>query len=140
MKSNKKSLLFIIHMLVFMFSFYKIISIKIEEHRAKITSNNLKEQINQNKGNIIKENIHKDVDGNTDKNIYEKDEILSNTKKKEENFFKSKIENKSKDDIKLKSKYKDIYDRNKDFMAWINIPDTPIDYPIMNTPNNPNYY
>lgn len=33
-----------------------------------------------------------------------------------------------------------MYNINNDFAGWLNIPDTPIDYPVMSTPDNPNYY
>lgn len=38
------------------------------------------------------------------------------------------------------NKYKVIKKENEDFVAWLKIPDTPIDYPVMSTPSNPNYY
>lgn len=37
-------------------------------------------------------------------------------------------------------KYKSIYELNNDFVGWIYIPDTPVDYPVMQTPQNPEYY
>ncbi|ADL52931.1 class B sortase [Clostridium cellulovorans] len=38
------------------------------------------------------------------------------------------------------SKYKVIYDKNPDFVGWIKIEDTKIDYPIMQTMEDENYY
>lgn len=40
----------------------------------------------------------------------------------------------------IQSKYESLYEENSDLCGWINIPDTKIDYPIMCTPNDPQYY
>lgn len=37
-------------------------------------------------------------------------------------------------------KYADIYAANNDFVGWITIPGTNIDYPVMQTVDNPNFY
>lgn len=37
-------------------------------------------------------------------------------------------------------KYKAVYEQNSDFVGWISIPGTNIDYPVMQTIDNPNYY
>lgn len=36
--------------------------------------------------------------------------------------------------------YAPFYDLNNDTVGWITIPDTKIDYPVMQTPENPDYY
>ena len=36
--------------------------------------------------------------------------------------------------------YEELYNKNKDTFGWIQIPDTTINYPVMHTPNDPNYY
>ena len=36
--------------------------------------------------------------------------------------------------------YEDIYAKNSDFVGWLCIPNTRIDYPVMLTPNEPEYY
>lgn len=33
-----------------------------------------------------------------------------------------------------------VYDQNSDFIGWITVPDTKIDYPVMQTPDDPEYY
>ncbi len=37
-------------------------------------------------------------------------------------------------------KYSAVYEQNHDFVGWLSIPDTNINYPIMQTIDNPNYY
>ena len=37
-------------------------------------------------------------------------------------------------------KYHTIYEKNNDFIGWISIPGTSIDHPVMQTPNDPNFY
>ncbi len=38
------------------------------------------------------------------------------------------------------NKYKDLYEQNHDFIGWIRIDDTPIDYPVMQSKDNPEFY
>jgi len=38
------------------------------------------------------------------------------------------------------SPYDALYKINQDFIGWLSIPDTSIDYPVMYTPENPEYY
>lgn len=37
-------------------------------------------------------------------------------------------------------KYQELYDTNNDMVGWIQIEDTKINYPVLQTPNDPNYY
>ena len=37
-------------------------------------------------------------------------------------------------------KYADVYAQNSDLVGWISIPGTRIDYPVMQTKDNPNFY
>lgn len=37
-------------------------------------------------------------------------------------------------------KYGALFEQNNDFIGWIKIADTRIDYPVMQSPNNPDYY
>jgi len=39
-----------------------------------------------------------------------------------------------------RNKYEQIYHLNNDFVGWIKIDGTPIDYPVMQTPNDEQYY
>lgn len=36
--------------------------------------------------------------------------------------------------------YLSLYEQNEDFAAWLNIPNTKVDYPVMYTPDEPEYY
>lgn len=38
------------------------------------------------------------------------------------------------------SKYDKLYENNKDFIGWINVPGTNIDYPVMQTPKDEQFY
>ncbi|MGN0395934.1 MAG: class B sortase [Coprococcus sp.] len=46
---------------------------------------------------------------------------------------------KTKEDYIL-AKYKNLYDKNDDFVGWLKIDGTNIDYPVMYTPDDPDYY
>ena len=37
-------------------------------------------------------------------------------------------------------KYKELYEQNNDFVGWIRIDGTPIDYPVMQSKDNPEFY
>ena len=37
-------------------------------------------------------------------------------------------------------KYEELFQKNNDMAGWIKIEDTPINYPVMYTPDNPDYY
>jgi len=36
--------------------------------------------------------------------------------------------------------YKQLYERNADFIGWLQIPGTTVDYPVMQTPDDPQFY
>ncbi len=40
----------------------------------------------------------------------------------------------------LYTKYSTLYEQNSDFVGWLNIDNTGIDYPVMCTPDDPEYY
>lgn len=40
----------------------------------------------------------------------------------------------------IKKEYQEIYDTNNDMAGWIQIENTRINYPVMQTPNDPDYY
>ncbi|SEF44135.1 sortase B [Eubacterium ruminantium] len=44
------------------------------------------------------------------------------------------------DGVKVQYKFKDIYTENKDFIGWLKIEGTNIDYPVMLTPEDEQYY
>lgn len=44
------------------------------------------------------------------------------------------------EDVQLLPEFKELYLLNNDIVGWIFIPDTQIDYPVMQTPDSPDYY
>ena len=38
------------------------------------------------------------------------------------------------------AKYKELYLQNEDMVGWISIAGTTVNYPVMQTPNDPNFY
>ena len=38
------------------------------------------------------------------------------------------------------AKYRELYLQNEDMVGWISIAGTKLSYPVMQTPNNPNFY
>lgn len=55
---------------------------------------------------------------------------------KEENLPEEKVE--EKPDMTIV--FKELHDKNNDIVGWISIPDTKVNYPVMHTPDNPEYY
>ncbi len=52
------------------------------------------------------------------------------------------IEKETKEEEKLQilPQYKELYQENQDLIGWIKIDDTPIEYPVMQTKDNPTFY
>lgn len=44
------------------------------------------------------------------------------------------------EDTNFLAQYQELYKENNDMVGWLKIEDTPINYPVMQTINNPNYY
>ena len=47
---------------------------------------------------------------------------------------------KTKEGKKILKKYKKLYKKNSDLIGWIQVKNTPIDYPVMQTPKDSEYY
>ena len=70
--------------------------------------------------------------------------------KKEQDAFKdlttiveqsnNKNDNTNTNIEELKPNYDELYTMNNDFIGWLSIPNTKVDYPVMYTPNEPEYY
>ena len=43
-------------------------------------------------------------------------------------------------EVVIDARYQKLYQENPDFYGWIRIDDTPVDYPVMYTPKEPEYY
>lgn len=112
-KSKKTNLAIVVLIMIFLFSGYKLLSIKITEEKENNKFQNLRSKIE------LRES--------------EKREMIKYQKKNDKNKMD---ENKGS----LYGKYQSIYKDNNDFVGWIKIPNTKIDYPVMSTPSNPNYY
>ena len=44
------------------------------------------------------------------------------------------------DGVSVQTKFAELYKKNHDFVGWLTIPDTKIDYPVMFTPDDEEYY
>ncbi len=52
----------------------------------------------------------------------------------------SSLIDKEDEELSAYDTYIDVYEKNNDFVAWIKIEDTNINYPVMQTIDEPNYY
>lgn len=64
---------------------------------------------------------------------------LDSIKEVQAQVIKTEIDYSNMEDIML-NKYEKLYAQNDDFIGWISIDDTQINYPVMYTPNNKNFY
>jgi len=71
--------------------------------------------------------IKQDADTNADQ--YEKLEQIIQSDDRQAETFATAAE-----------KYQSVYDMNSDFVGWVYIPDTPLNYPVMQTKDDPEYY
>lgn len=63
-------------------------------------------------------------------------ENLQETKKEEE----TNSEDRPKEPKTILPEYEKLYNENNDLYGWLKIEGTSIDYPVMHTPDNPNFY
>ena len=66
-----------------------------------------------------------------------KSEATSNYESEEIEKIESELE---KTENNILPEYKQLYEENSDLYGWIKIEDTVINYPVMYTPNDPNFY
>ena len=63
-----------------------------------------------------------------------------NVRLRVEKLFDGQTNIKAQDNEEYTSPYKELFDANKDMIAWISIPETNIDYPVMHTPSDEQFY
>lgn len=119
MKNNKckeilRIITFIILNIILIISLYKIYIINKQSNMENEEFKAIAEKINNIEESTTYINIEEDTKENIDKDIEEKIDRLS--------------------------RYKELYKENSDLFGWITIDDTPIDYPVMYTPDDPEYY
>ena len=68
--------------------------------------------------------------------------VLSNLVESEvpANAFEAETADSKSDAEKMMEKYGKLYGKNQDFIGWLSVPGTTIDYPVMYTPDEPQRY
>ncbi|MDY3118398.1 MAG: class B sortase [Peptoniphilus sp.] len=99
---------------VLSFSVYKIVKQKISEKNDQKRFEILREEVRGGEGNFPERERSRtsSAEGPGDETVEEEE----------------------------KNVYEKIYERNHDFAGWLKIDGTPIDYPVMCTPEDPNFY
>lgn len=100
--------------------FFKYYKSEIKYHELKIEKE--KEYDKTNNTIIDKKNDINTTQEEVDLNGFDDDVIYNETP------------------LSVLSQYKSLYDQNNDLFGWIKIDDTKIDYPVMHTPENINFY
>ncbi len=118
LKISRKNKILLFMVLIFsvtaLFSLFMIVSTMIRNHREKEAFEQIALIVEQEKA---KTDI--DKEGN------------------EQLFVEDESSNVSEENI---SPYGKLYEMNNDFFGWIKIEDTPINYPVMHTPEDSEYY
>ncbi|HEL0010196.1 TPA: class B sortase [Streptococcus equi subsp. zooepidemicus] len=134
MKSKRKNiflnLIMVICLFVFLFSAFQISKTLINEKKEADEFNDLKTRFEHG----IKRNNESTKKKNKETNENVENDNSSNTEKvnaHDKNKRRTESTNENQETI---------YEENGDLVGWIQIPDTPIDYPVMSTPRNPNFY
>lgn len=71
----------------------------------------------------------------------EEQKKLEEQKKQEEQVVEEpQVEEEIVEELVILPEYEELYEENSDLYGWIKIEDTVIDYPVMYTPEEPNYY
>lgn len=122
-RSNIERILILTCLVIFLFSMLQIIKVKINGYNEEKDFSNLRNQIH--KSGIVKKSEERQG-GSSSK-------LDQNKSNQNEEVLKSNNE-------QNKVIYNQVYEENSDYVGWISIPDTPIDYPVMSTPKNPNFY
>ena len=64
----------------------------------------------------------------------------SSLSQEETNIPEKNNEEKDSEEIYILPQYQKLYEENSDIIAWISISGSVVDYPVMFTPEDPNYY
>ena len=127
------SLISIIAAITAIFSLYMIASILIngsreqnafDELSAIVEQERVKQNISDNKPQVPEEAIHDNKPQEAEKTIP---------------FIAGPCTEDNTEPAIL-PEYEEVYNQNIDFFGWLYIPDTSINYPVMHTPDNPEYY
>lgn len=124
MRDKIRKILIVILSLVLLFSLFKIIQINVQNSKEDDEFKDLAEKVEviRETESIVKE---------TKSVINEEDEELKRALEEEQ---------KRKEIAERLAKYNELHKENSDLFGWIKIDDSVIDYPVMFTPNDPEFY
>lgn len=135
---------------ILIFSVWKIAVTLIQQWHEKEVFDRLEEQV-LNEQETALEQKTSFTNGETGKQAAgAQQEVVGDTKNTGNNDSTGNIDNTDKiqervimetdPETGMLKPYKKLYEQNKDFFGWIKIPDTKINYPVMYTPDDMEYY
>ena len=142
MKRKIKNILMVVLVGVFLFSLGKIVLILTEQykenHAFEMLAKEVEDAREQSGG---KENASDSKTPGND-NATEYDGSVENTKEEEKGKSKLIPRNSMQTDEEtgILVPYLSLYERNQDLYGWISIEGTKVNYPVMYTPKDPEYY
>lgn len=139
MSKKLRVLLIVFFSIVFCFSIYMLISDIVESHREKEAFSSLAEIVHAREQYII-ENEVADTSAPSDGASVLPSDIDIPKKNSGYIAYDPKPITPTYAESGILYQYDAIYELNNDFAAWLYIPGTEIDYPVMYTPRNEQYY
>lgn len=132
-KNNIKKFSYVILIIIFsciaIYSVYRIAMILSDKHSSTDTFEELVKIVSQDVEYNKKDAEKKEKEDE----VLSDEEILAKNLLTEGKLTESERENRL-------SKYKIIKEKNSDVCGWISIPNTPVNYPVMQTIDSPNFY
>lgn len=121
-KNNKKIILLAVIIIILVFAVVKFVGLNMGMNNAQKEYEKLSSTVE-----------HRETVDETDKSLQtETEEPATNADEDGTEYTFEERDN--------KDRFKEIIRQNQDFAAWICIPGTKIDYPVMLRPDDPNYY
>lgn len=109
---------------VFAFSAYLLIDYYIESRREAQNYNELSQQVDRPSRPLPDDENYVQGDSPLDTMVH----------------YVTVLNSKTGEYVSVLPQYADLFSLNPDFAGWLQIPGTEIDYPVMHTPEDPNYY
>jgi len=135
-----RKIILVIMGLVFLFSVGRLLFLFLEQMREEQAFENLSQRISGEEEPDPKLNIPAG-DMQTQTSIAEEETVSAGMLQKDVKTPPPQVDAMEKDaGTGILLPYLELHNENQDFFGWIKIPDTKIDYPVMFTPEDPEYY
>lgn len=144
MKINEKwrKILMMVMALILLVSVGKILFILVEQAKENQAFHELSQQVSQKNLEMAEDISGPEADSSAVEKIQKITEDTAQLSAEDVQIVLPPVLTAMKTDTEtgILMPYLDLYKENEDFFGWIRIPDTKVDYPVMFTPEDPEYY